>query len=111
METLVILVVAAGLSAGVVWWAMSPPEARTRRAAARRARPDRSARPLVADDPDGFVLLPGAAPALSDDRPPAAWSLLRLVITIAIVAAVAVAALGLVGLFVKLQLDQYFTGG
>jgi hypothetical protein len=45
---------------------------------------------------------------LSDDRPPAAVSLIRLAITIAFVAAVWVLVVTLLGWLVKLQFDDYF---
>ena len=112
METLVILVVAAGLSAAVVWWAMSPTDAH-RRSEPRRppGAPMRASPARVEETADGFVLLPGDDTAVPDDRPSAAWSLLRLALAIAIVSAVIVAAVALIGLLVKLQLDQYFTTG
>jgi hypothetical protein len=113
LETLIILLVAAGLSAAVVWWAMSPPVIRDQRRDPRARRPDRttSPRPAPEDTGDGFVLMPDASPILDDDRPPAILSLLRLAVAIAVVSAIVVAAIALIGLLVKLQLDQYFRTG
>lgn len=102
-----ILVVAAGLSAAVVWWAMSPPDARTRPRRRRAAGSSTEAKP-TAEEADGFVLLPGAPRMVEEDRPPAAWSLLRIAIALALAIALVVGAVGLIGLFLKLQLDQYF---
>ncbi len=48
---------------------------------------------------------------LDDERPPAALSVLRLALAIAVVSAVVVAAVALIGVLVKLQLDQYFRTG
>lgn len=109
------MVVAAGMSAAVVWWAMSPPDVRARRRDPRMLLPRRPATaapvPVPEDAGEGFVLLPGATAAPDDERPPAALSLLRLAVAIAVVSAVVVAALALIGLLVKLQLDQYFRTG
>jgi hypothetical protein len=111
VETLIILVVAAALSAAVVWWAMSPPAVRASRdPRPRRARPA-PARGTSEEPSDGFVLLPGDARIELEDRPNPAWSVVRLVAAIAIVSAIVVAAVALIGLFLKLQLDQYFTTG
>ena len=113
METLIILVVAAGLSAAVVWWAMSPPVVRAQRRDPRTRLPDRTApaAALPEEIGDGFVLMPDASPVPDDERPPAALSVLRLAVAIAVVSAVVVAAVALIGLLVKLQLDQYFRTG
>ena len=114
METLIILVVAAGLSAAVVWWAMSPPDVRAQRRVSRTRVGDRPASPgavLPEETGDGFVLLADAGPIVDDERPPAALSLLRLAVAIAVVSAIVVATVALVGLLVKLQLDQYFRTG
>jgi hypothetical protein len=105
VESLVILVVAAGLSAAVVWWAMSPPEGRAR---PRRERPAARRADVPRDEADGFVLLRGAARTVDEERPPAAWSLLRIALVIAVAIVVVVAVVGLIGLLVKVQLDQYF---
>ncbi len=113
METLIILVVAAGLSAAVVWWAMSPPDVRASRRTPRSRLPDRpaSAAALPEEGGDAFVLMPDASPIPDEERPPAALSLLRLAVAIAVVSAVVVAAVALVGVLLKLQLDQYFRTG
>lgn len=105
METLVILLVAAVLSAGVVWWAMNPP-------AGRPPKEPKVTRPRVVpqEAPEVFVLMPGEVAPLADDRPSPAWSLLRLALTIAVVAAVGVAVLTVLGFMIKAGLDEYFTG-
>lgn len=115
METILILVVAAGLSAGVVWWAMAPPEGRPRgkesgRLSFRETFQTTGPDPLGEEPgPDGFVLLPADGAAVPDDRPSPTRSLLRIALAITFVAAVAVAVLALLGFLVKTQLDQYFT--
>lgn len=106
MEALVILVVAAGLSAVVVWRAMAP-EGEAREKPPRRTFD--SPEPLADEPrPEGFVLMPTDGPVIVDDRPPPALSLLRLVLTIAFVAALGVMVVAVLGWLVKLQLDQYF---
>jgi hypothetical protein len=116
METVVIFAVSTLGSAAVVWWAMNPPQERARsrepRISFRKAFQPTVPEPLP-DEPgaDGFVLLPAAGmPVLPDDRPPRSLSLLRIVLTIAFVAGLGVAAVALIGILVKLQLDQFFTG-
>lgn len=110
MESLVILVVAASLSAAVVWWAMASSETRTQpKPPGKVSVPDT---PTVAEDearPEGFVLMPTDGPVSVDDRPPPALSLIRLVLTIAFVAAIGVVILAVLGWLVKLQLDRYFS--
>jgi hypothetical protein len=110
MESLVILVIAAGLSAAVVWRALAP--------GGGRPRPKASPPVTVLDpppdlpaelEPDHFVLLPTEGGAWSDDRPAPALSLIRLVLTIAFVAALGVVVLALLGWLVKIQLDHYFS--
>ena len=114
MEALVILVAAAGLSAAVVWWAMSPPATTAQRPKRPTRRP--AARPAprtptaAEESGDVFVLLPGET-AVEDDRPPAALSVIRIVMAIAVVAAVVVATFAVIGFLLKLQLDGYFAGG
>ena len=114
MEALVILVAAAGLSAAVVWWAMSPPAATAQRPKRPTPRPPPrpAARPQTAAEESGdvFVLLPGETP-VEDDRPPAALSVLRIVMAIAVVATIVVATFAVIGFLLKLQLDGYFVGG
>jgi hypothetical protein len=107
METLVILVVAAVLSAGVVWWAMNPPAGRPKPKEPRVTRPPASSQEAP---PEVFVLMPGEAAPSPDDRPSPAWSLFRLALTIAVVAAVGVAVLTVLGFMIKAGLDEYFTG-
>lgn len=110
MESLVILVIAAGLSAAVVWRALAPgssrPQAKTTpRVTVLDPPPD-----LPAElDPDHFVLLPSDAAGASDDRPAPALALVRLVLTIAFVAALGVVILTLLGWLLKIQLDHYFS--
>jgi hypothetical protein len=111
METIVILVVAAGVSAAVVWWASAPP----RPPRPRRARP----RPITlresfqstapealpeAAAEEAFVMLPQG---VLDERPPRLLSLLRLVLAIGFVAALAVGAVAGLGYLLKLQLDKF----
>jgi len=110
MESLVILVVAAGLSAAVVWWAMAPADGRTPEKAPRKVSvPEPSWVLLDAPRSDSFVMLPSGAPVVSDDRPPPALSLIRLVLAIAFVAAIGVVVLTVLGWLVKVQLDRYFS--
>jgi hypothetical protein len=110
MESLVILVIAAGLSAAVVWWAMAPPEGSSGVRAPTKASVPEPSTPLADEPrPDGFVLMPTDEPVVPDDRPPPALSLLRLALTITFVAALGVAALTILGWLVKIQLDQYFS--
>jgi hypothetical protein len=108
MESLVILVAAAGLSAAVVWWAMNPSDRRGGEKAPRKVSvPEPSW--VLSEEPghDAFVMLSEPAPA--DDRPSPALSLVRLILTIAFVAGVAVVVLTVIGWAIKLQLDEYFT--
>jgi hypothetical protein len=122
METVIILLVAAGLSAAVVWWASMPPGtpllprrrpssaesgfSPTLRESFQTTGPEPAPGPAAAPE-DTFTLLPQAVP---DDRPPRLISLIRLIFTIAFVAVLGVATLGLLGLLVKLQLDRYLGG-
>ena len=118
METVIILAVATGLSAWVVWWALQPPAATREKSPRRKTSPAPSPRPIfqttgpepVSDGGDGFGMLPRGAPTVVDDRPPRSVSLVRLALTIAFVAVLVVAALAIIGFLVKAQLDQYFTG-
>jgi hypothetical protein len=109
MESLVILVVVAGLSAAVVWWAMTPSDRRGGEKTPRKVTvPEPSW--VLSEDPrhDAFVMLPTSDPMEAEDRPSPALSLVRLVLTIAVVAGVAVAVLTALGWLIKLQLDEYF---
>jgi hypothetical protein len=124
METIVILVVAAGISAAVVWWATMPPGTSilpkrnkpSRRQAQHDALSFRETFQSTGPDPtpfrpapdDGFMAVQRAVP---DDRPPPVLSLLRLVFAIGLVAAIGVAVVALLGLLIKLQLDKYLGGG
>jgi hypothetical protein len=120
VEAFLILAVAAGLSAVVVWWATNLP-GRSRPKAPRTASrspprataalPEASAtEPAPASDGGRFVLLPTDSDEPVDDRPRPVWSLLRLALTIAFFAALGVGVLAVLGYLVKTQLDQYFTG-
>jgi hypothetical protein len=110
VETVLILVLAAGLSAALVWWALAPTG--DRRRVPRRARLRRvgAELPPASTDTDSFVLLPVGGPILPEDRPPRARSVLVLAAAIMLVAAVSVVVLTLLGLVLKAQLDRYFTG-
>jgi hypothetical protein len=122
MEVVIILALATGLSAWVVWWALQPPTGTREKKPRRKASPapPSTPRPIfqttgpepVSDGPggDGLGMLPGGAPAAIDERPPRSISLVRLALTIAFVAVLVVATLAIIGLLVKAQLDQYFTG-
>jgi hypothetical protein len=119
MDTILILVVAAGLSAAVVWWASMPPGTPliprrrprttdsgfqpTFRESFQSTGPEPSPGRTAAPE-ERFLALPQALP---DDRPPRFLSLLRLIFTIGFVAVLGVATLALLGLLVKLQLDKY----
>jgi hypothetical protein len=110
MESLVILVVAAGLSAAVVWWAMAPTERRGGEKAPRKVSvPEPSW--VLSEEPrhDTFVMLPSSEPVPADDRPSPALSLIRLILTIAFVAGALVVVLTILGWLVKIQLDHYFS--
>jgi hypothetical protein len=115
LETVVIFAVATLASAAVVWWAMNAPpdgvETKEPRVSFRKAFQSTVPEPLPEETgAEAFVLLPeGGMASVPDDRPPRSVSLLRIVLTIAFVAALGVAALAFIGLLVKLQLDQYFT--
>jgi hypothetical protein len=118
MDAILILVVAAGLSAAVVWWASMPPGTPL---IPRRRSPstdsgfqrgfrqfqetgaEHSSAPVAAPE-ESFMLLPQAVP---DDRPPRFLSLLRLIFTIGFVSVLGVAILALLGLLLKLQLDKF----
>lgn len=119
MDVAIILAVATGLSAWVVWWALQPPgRTREKPARPRKVTPAPASRPIfqttgpepVSSGGDGFGVLPSGAPTSIDDRPPRSLSLVRLALAIAFVAVLVVAALAVIGLLVKTQLDQYFTG-
>jgi hypothetical protein len=121
METVLILLIAAGLSAAVVWWASLPPGtpllprrrepqgdtgfSPTFRESFQTTGPEPL--PAAAAPEEGFMVVPQGVP---DDRPPRIISLIRLVFAIGFVAALGVATLALLGLLVKLQLDRYLGG-
>lgn len=107
METFVILFVAAGLGASVVWWASTPRSQRPRRTQPRGVQ-FRDTFTTVPDPPpptrqgdDGWVVLPSAA---SDDRPSPIVALLRIALTIAFVAALSVGAIAGLWLLIRAQL-------
>jgi hypothetical protein len=107
VEAVVILVLAAGVSAAVVWWAMAAPDAPGR--SPSDAGPTTESASLTdSPSPESFVLMPTDRPIVADDRPPAAISLIRLAITIAFVAAAWVLVITLLGWLVKVQFDDYF---
>lgn len=115
MEAFVILAVAAGLSAVVVWWATNPPGARpgprgSRTPSAQARSPQPEAEVDDEPGPGRFVLVPSDSIEPPDDRPPPAVSLVRLAVTITFFAALGVGVLAVLGLLVKTQLDHYFTG-
>ena len=107
MESLIILVVAAGLAAAVVWWAMLRSD---RRAGPKEPRTVPEPSWVLSEDPrhDAFVMLPSSEPGPAGDRPSPALSLIRLVLTITFVAGAGVAVLTVLGWLIKLQLDEYF---
>jgi hypothetical protein len=111
METIVILVVAAGVSAAVVWWVSAPPRPPRRRTPRPRPITLRESFQPTAPEPlrevpaeEAFIMLPQG---VLDERPPRLLSLLRLVLAIAFVAALAVGAVAALGYLIKLQLDKY----
>jgi hypothetical protein len=114
VEAFVILVVAAGLSAVVVWWALNPPAGRPRPKEPRTSSIEAPVPQPVTSleeelSPEGFVLTPGTSEP-ADDRPSRAISLVRLALIITFFAALGVGVLAVLGFVLKAQLDQYFTG-
>jgi hypothetical protein len=121
METVLILLIAAGVSAGVVWWASTPPG--TPLIPRRRLPEDTGFSPTLRESfqttgpepaqstatppDDGFQFL---QQAVADDRPPRILSVIRIIFAIGFVAALGVATLALLGLLVKLELDTYLGG-
>lgn len=130
MESFIILAVAAALSALVVWGAVHQPQTgskapkKPRRARIPRSRKERNPQPTAVTAPipqqvaspsdelasDGFVLLPTEGASVPEDRPSRALSIVRLALTITFFAALVVAVLTVIGIVVKTQLEQYFTG-
>jgi hypothetical protein len=130
VESFLILAVAAALSAVVVWWAVDQPRTpstgREKPPKAKSARPRKASRsqpnpvtapiPQQVDSPsdelasDGFVLLPNEGASVPDNRPSPALSIVRLALTITFFAALVVAVLTVIGIVIKTQLEQYFTG-
>ena len=116
MESFIILAVAAGLSAVVVWWALGQPVGRPKPKEPRRVRklkePRRVPRKAAEEDVknEGFVLLSSGRSVPADDRPPSALSVARLALTIAVFAVLGVGVLTVLGILVKNQLDRFFSG-
>ena len=110
VDTFLILIVAAATSAGAVWLFLAPSGDRRRVPRRARLRPVTAQPAALPSEPDSFVLLPVPGQAMPEDRPPRARSVLLLAATIALVAALAVAALALIGIVLKAELDRYFTG-
>lgn len=107
METLVILLVAAGIAAGVVWWVSSPREVtarhRPRTITFRETFQTTMPEPAAGIADDGFAL----DSAVPEEPPRRFMALIRIALTIAVVAVVAVGAIGGLWLLVKMQLDKY----
>lgn len=116
MESFIILAVAAGLSAVVVWWALGEPGGRPKPKEPRRvqkAKEPRRGQTKAAEEDvnhEEFVLLPSESPVPADDRPPSALSVARLALTIAVFAVLGVGVLTVLGILVKNQLDRFFSG-
>jgi hypothetical protein len=115
VEAFVILVVAAGLSAVVVRWAMKSPTGRPRPKEPRTISIEAPIPQPVASleeelNADGFVLTPREESEPDDERPSRALSLVRLALIITFFAALGVGVLAVLGFVLKAQLDQYFTG-
>jgi hypothetical protein len=124
VDTIVILVVAAGISAAVVWWATMPPGSSilprrgpTRRESREASLSFREAFQSTGPDPatlrptpveDGFLSVQQAAP---DDRPSPVLSVIRLVFAIGLVAALGVAVIAILWLLIGLQLDRFLGAG
>jgi hypothetical protein len=116
VESFIILAVAAGLSAAVVWWGLSQPGGRPKTKVPRKLRvPAPAPQPAAAlgDERTGddFVVHPTAPtdPPL-EDRPPPALSIVRLALTITFFAALAVGVLTVLGILVSNQIAEFFTG-
>lgn len=116
MESFIILAVAAGLSAVVVWWALGEPGGRPKPKEPRRvqkAKEPRRGQTKAAEEDvnhEEFVLLPSESPVPADDRPPSALSVARLALTIAVFAVLGVGVLTVLGILVRNQLDRFFSG-
>jgi hypothetical protein len=116
VESFIILAVAAGLSAVVVWWALGQPVGRPKPKEPRRVRKPKEPRRVKTKDAEEdvnteeFVLLPSERPVSADDRPPSALSVARLALTIAVFAVLGVGVLTILGILLKNQLDRFFGG-
>jgi hypothetical protein len=115
VESFIILVVAAGLSAAVVWWGISQPGDRSKRKRPRKLPvPGPAPQPAAAlgDERAGesFVVHPAAADPPLEDRPSPALSIVRLALTITFFAALAVGVLTVLGILVSSQIAEFFTG-
>jgi hypothetical protein len=118
VESFIILAVAAGLSAAVVWWGMNQPGGRPKPKKPRKVPvpvPAPAPQPAAAlgDElaEDDFVVHPTtqAEPPL-EDRPSPALSIVRLALTITFFAALAVGVLTVLGILVSNQIAEFFTG-
>jgi hypothetical protein len=110
VEAFLILALAAGLSAVVVWWATNLPGRRPRLKEPRSRSAPAPQQAKEQKESERFVLLPTDPVETVDDRPPPALSLVRLALIITFFAALGVGILVGLGFLVKTQLDQYFTG-
>jgi hypothetical protein len=115
VESFIILAVAAGLSAAVVWWGLSQPGGRPKTKVPRKLRvPAPAPQPAAAlgdePTPEDFVIHPTPAEPPLEDRPPPALSILRLALTITFFAALAVGVLTVLGILVSNQIAEFFTG-
>ena len=106
-----ILVGAAGLSAAGVWWWLSRPAGRARARTRNASRLVGFGGSTEQAGDDSFVFSPSADSTVREERPPAAASVARLAMTIAVSTIVLVAAAWAIGWLIKLQLDRYFLSG
>jgi hypothetical protein len=120
LDTAIIFVIATAGVAAVVWWASispGPSQAKSRprpRLQFQETFQTTGPEPIVPqEDGDGFVMMTSgtAAPVVTEDRPNRALSVVRLVLTIAVVSLLGVALLGGLGLFLFRLIDGYFTRG
>jgi hypothetical protein len=120
LDTAIIFVIATAGVAAVVWWASispGPSQGRSRprpRLTFQETFQTTGPEPVPQEDGDGFVMMtsgPAAPPAVTDDRPNRALSVVRLALTIAVVSLLGVALLGGLGLFLFRLIDGYFARG
>jgi hypothetical protein len=115
VESFIILAVAAGLSAAVVWWGISQPAGRS-----KTKQPRKLSVPAPTPQPaatlgeeragESFVVHPAAADPPLEDRPSPALSIVRLALTITFFAALAAGVLTVLGILVSNQIAEFFTG-